>query len=127
MQRSLIERAKDRCRGEGWTVTGSMETVYRVGQLGDRRVMTRNELLDFAGVLPVALDCHFCVGQPELRAITVAYNTERKTGLHTMYRAECQCGTIGKCRPTRSAAIETWNEPWQARVGREFLTQEPQA
>lgn len=69
------------------------------------------------------IHCHFCVEQPAIRRISVFYNTPRKTGRHAMFRAECACGTIGKCRPTRAAAVEAWNEPWQARVGRQFLTE----
>lgn len=69
------------------------------------------------------IECHFCVEVPEIRKIEVVYMTDRKTGRHTMFRAECQCGAIGKCRPTRQAAIGSWNEPWQELVGRTFLTE----
>lgn len=77
--------------------------------------------------LPEPIDCHFCVEKPDLRKIAVVYETARKTGPHEMYRMECRCGTIGKCRPDPESAIETWNEPWQARVGKHFLTLDPDA
>ena len=73
---------------------------------------------------PEPIACHYCVETPALRAIEVYYNTPRKTGVHRMYRMECACGTIGKCRPTPKTATEAWNEQWQARVGKEYLTVE---
>jgi hypothetical protein len=77
--------------------------------------------------MPELIPCHYCVEMPEMRQIEVFYQTPRKTGRHQMFRAECACGTIGKCRPTREAATDAWNEPWQARVGKRYLTQEPEA
>ena len=76
--------------------------------------------------LRAPIDCHFCAEKPEIRQISVVYHSPRKTGLHGMFRAECRCGTIGKCRPTMEAAIQSWNEPWQARVGTHFLTEAPE-
>lgn len=71
------------------------------------------------------IPCTHCSNQPHVRLIEVFYTTLRKTGLHQMYRMECICGMIGKCRPDPASAVETWNEPWQALVGREYLTIAP--
>lgn len=68
------------------------------------------------------IPCHFCVETPAIRKISVVYETPRKTGRHAMFRAECECGAIGKCRPSPEAAIQAWNEPWQALVGKQYLT-----
>jgi hypothetical protein len=58
--------------------------------------------------------CKFCDAQPRLNAINVYYETPRRSGPWQMWRVECRCGTIGKCRPSQDAAVEAWNEPWQA-------------
>jgi hypothetical protein len=62
------------------------------------------------------LMCEFCGSIPFIRLIKVYYTTIRKHGFHDMFRVECKCGAIGKCRPTQNAAINAWNEPWQAMV-----------
>lgn len=66
---------------------------------------------------PNPIPCKFCNGSPQVTPILVHYDTPRRTGPHSMSRVACECGAIGKCRPTPEAAIESWNEPWQALVG----------
>lgn len=60
--------------------------------------------------------CLYCGSATDrhVAAIQVNYRSPRRHGLHDMFRVECPCGTIGKCRPDEASAIASWNEPWQA-------------
>lgn len=72
------------------------------------------EIDQASAVQPVP--CQFCGSTPTARPILVHYGTPRRNGAYTMFRAACECGAIGKCRPSPAAAVESWNEPWQALV-----------
>jgi hypothetical protein len=45
-----LQRAMRSCRGCGWTVRPLGGDRFRVSQAGDRREMSRLELLEFAGI-----------------------------------------------------------------------------
>ena len=52
--RTLLERAKNYLRDEGWKIEGNGNPNYRVSQLHDRQHLTRDQLIEFAGIKPDA-------------------------------------------------------------------------
>lgn len=70
---------------------------------------------------PIA--CQFCGAQPGIRQRDIARIAPGGSGDYSMYRTECECGAVGKWRPSREAAIATWNAPYQVRAAGETLTE----